>query len=286
MTVKPQVFISWSGQESLSVGRRLHDFVQSVVQGARLFLSAEDLNAGDRWFGVISEALDSCELGIAVITPQNKLKPWIYFEAGAVAKRVGQARLIPLLCGVGVGELAETPLTQFQAKHLDEAGVFGIVKAIRDVGKLEITDERLRETFDVWWALKGAHLVDEQQFSGAAREQLPREITLRDLSVQIEQLRSVVVSDRYEMGIRDQLEHVLPRSELDRFSIGDWIYMADAQKNRSIVSSALHNKLRRAAELVAAADTAADAAATAAETIEAAASADAAAAETPPKPSE
>src|SRR5438309_2275445 len=55
-------------------------------------------------------------------TPENVGAPWVLFEAGALAKSMQGARVIPLLFNLGIGDITG-PLAQFQAKKVEKGGL-------------------------------------------------------------------------------------------------------------------------------------------------------------------
>lgn len=93
--------------------------------------------------------LDGSDVGVVCITRENLQSPWLLFEAGALAKRVGTAKVCTLL--VDVGELSQ-PLSAFQAARLSKDGIFRIVRTIHAaLPEPLLNAEQLKKTFDVWW---------------------------------------------------------------------------------------------------------------------------------------
>ena len=89
------VFISWSGQRSKALALQLHDWLKAVVQRANPWMSERDIGAGQRWNEQISARLKDTHFGIICLTPENLNAPWLLFEAGAVAKALDLARVVP-----------------------------------------------------------------------------------------------------------------------------------------------------------------------------------------------
>jgi len=94
------IFISWSGARSKSLAILLHDWLRAVVQRASPWMSDRDIEAGQRWNEQISLRLKDTSFGIVCLTSENLNAPWILFEAGAIAKSVDSARVVPVLLGV------------------------------------------------------------------------------------------------------------------------------------------------------------------------------------------
>src|SRR5437868_6579719 len=68
-----------------------------VLQSVHVWMSASDLDKGALWDREISEQLNSADLGIVCLTPENINRPWILFEAGALSKQVSRARVCTYL---------------------------------------------------------------------------------------------------------------------------------------------------------------------------------------------
>lgn len=130
--MKVKVFISWSGQRSLYVAKALRKRLPEIVQYVKPWMSHEDIQAGAKWTPEINDQLSQTKFGIICLTPENQHKPWLAFEAGALAKTVDDAFVVPYLIDMDRSDV-KGPLAQFQAVSLDEEGTFGLVKSINKV---------------------------------------------------------------------------------------------------------------------------------------------------------
>jgi TIR domain len=126
-----KVFISWSGSNSIShkIATILRDWIPKVLQRTECFLSSQDIGAGTIANNELFSHLEKSRLGIVCLTRANARSPWINFEAGAIAKVVGEARVCPLLVDISPGDV-KGPLSTFQMKELSRSGVKDII-AIR-----------------------------------------------------------------------------------------------------------------------------------------------------------
>jgi hypothetical protein len=86
-----------------------------VLQSVSPWLSHADISAGDRWADTVAKELEASDFGISCINRENMSSPWIHFEAGALAKRMQEGRVIPLLLDIEFKDISG-PLAQFQAK--------------------------------------------------------------------------------------------------------------------------------------------------------------------------
>ena len=149
-----KVFISWSSQRSLAVAKALHEWLPYIVQYVKPWMSHEDIQAGAKWTPEINDQLSQTKFGIICLTPENQHKPWVAFEAGALAKTVDDAYayVVPYLIGMDKSEV-EGPLAQFQSVSLDEKGTFGLVQSINKVPNNDaaLPKERLEKVFKLGW---------------------------------------------------------------------------------------------------------------------------------------
>ncbi len=146
-----QVFISWSGEESKAVGEVLRDNLRRIIQAVRPWMSPKDIDSGLRWTEEIGGELSAAHLGICVVTHENQNRPWLNFEAGAIAKSREHARLIPLLFDMAPSDLTG-PLSQFQAREATKAGIFQICTSINNaMGDKGLKEPDLADAFDAHW---------------------------------------------------------------------------------------------------------------------------------------
>lgn len=93
-------FISWSGERSNTLAAALYDWLPMVVKTPEPWMSEEDIEKGSRGLDDIGKALAAMGVGTICLTPENLEKPWILFEAGALATAPGdKARVCPYLFG-------------------------------------------------------------------------------------------------------------------------------------------------------------------------------------------
>ena len=124
------VFISWSGPRSGYVAEALRKWLPNVIQAVEPWMSKTDIDKGTNWALEIGRALERTSVGILCLTQENQLRPWISFEAGALAKTLETAYVIPYLIELPPRELI-APLSQFQYVEADEEGTRGLVAPLR-----------------------------------------------------------------------------------------------------------------------------------------------------------
>ena len=147
-----KVFLSWSDERSRLVAAALREWLPDVVHGLEPWMSKRDIGSGARWGGEVGAQLESADFGILCMTAENLAAPWILFEAGALAKRLVESRVIPFLIGVEPSDIPAGPLTQFQAKRANEEETWDIVRDLNSALGADAVDEaRLRRIFERTW---------------------------------------------------------------------------------------------------------------------------------------
>jgi hypothetical protein len=148
-----KIFLSWSGKQSHQLAKALKDWLPNLFPTVDPFLSSEDIDAGERWDRRLDDVLQEYNFGIVCVTNTNTAAPWLLFETGALAKKLHESRVVPVLCGISPTELTNNPLTKFQCVTLDQPGIFKLIRTINDAlehGK--IATARLETSFNKWWS--------------------------------------------------------------------------------------------------------------------------------------
>lgn len=160
-----KVFISWSGELSQAVAIVLRDWLPSVIQSIRPYVSAEDIDKGARWGSEIAEELEDSEFGILCVTPDNIEAPWLNFEAGALSKAFDTSSVSPFLFGVTRTDVIG-PLVQFQSTIAEKDDVHKLVRSLNKAsGDGALDDGRLSDIFEVWWPRLSDRLDKLQGFT-------------------------------------------------------------------------------------------------------------------------
>jgi TIR domain len=143
-----KVFLSWSGEKSKAVADALRDWLPSVIQQVKPFMSDEDIAAGARWQQRLAEELQGSSFGVLCVTRENQSSPWLNFEAGAIAKEAEWSHVVPLAIDLSLADL-KPPLSQFQAKEATKSGLLSILESINACLKDPLPNVTL--LLDVWW---------------------------------------------------------------------------------------------------------------------------------------
>ena len=105
------IFLSWSGEHSHKIAEELNKFLKRVIQTAKPYISS-DIKKGSVWFSDITTTLNKNSIGIFCITQENKNKPWILFEAGALNKGLTSNNVCTLLINLSASDI-QAPLSEF-----------------------------------------------------------------------------------------------------------------------------------------------------------------------------
>lgn len=192
-----KVFISWSGERSKRVAELFREFLPCLLQETEPWISTHDIKSGSFWFNEISEELASTNVGIVCLTAENKDKPWILFETGALVKGLSNARVSPYLIDIDPTAVA-SPLSQL---NLVPHGKQFLLKLIKDINSR--LDKRVNETslekiFDALWPefeIKFNNILEETKTKNIRKEvddeELLKEIllTVRRIENKEEELR-------------------------------------------------------------------------------------------------
>ncbi|RDL19997.1 TIR domain-containing protein [Pseudomonas jessenii] len=146
-----KVFVSWSGRRSKVVAELLSDWIKCVLQASQPWISTRDIDKGAIWFSEISDQLRETAAGIVCLTQENKNKPWILFETGALAKGLSTNRVCTFLIDLQPSDI-EDPLAQFNHTTPERTSMWGLISSLNNCLESSRLDERiLRQVFDTYW---------------------------------------------------------------------------------------------------------------------------------------
>lgn len=199
-----KVFISWSGERSELLAKALRDWLPLVIHYVEPWLSQSDIEAGERWSIQIAKELEATNFGIICVTPENLNSPWVLFEAGALAKSMQDGRVIPVLLDLDFKSISG-PLSQFQAKKADTAGLRDLVISLNKAGSDAVPDSRLVTLFDSLVPALEKKIADIPKAHGVTKNTRPQGEILEEL---VSSVRSVelrfrdIVEDEFQLRKR------------------------------------------------------------------------------------
>lgn len=148
-----KVFISWSGATGKGFAKVLHAWLPNVLQAIKPFFSPDDISKGARWGSEVGSELEASQVGIVVVTRESQAAPWMMFEAGALSKNVGRAKVVPILLDLEPGDL-RGPLMQFQCAKLDQTEMKRMLRMLNsELADAALTDDLLESAFSMWWPI-------------------------------------------------------------------------------------------------------------------------------------
>jgi tetratricopeptide (TPR) repeat protein len=208
MADQMDVFISWSGARSKALAIHLHEWLKAVVQRANPWMSERDIDAGQRWNEQISLRLKETHFGIICLTPENLNAPWLLFEAGALAKALDAARVVPVLLDIRKANLT-FPLAQFQSVEADRDGFFGLVSAMnRALGDQQLPSTLLVNIFGGLWGTLEAALLSlppKERSASQAPQRSDREL-LEDVLDGVRSVQRTIGVNATDGGMSDSVD--------------------------------------------------------------------------------
>lgn len=146
-----RIFISWSGERSRLVGELFSNWIKCVLQAVEPWISSNDIDRGSIWFTEINDKLREVSIGILCLTKENKDKPWILFEAGALLKGLSTNRVCTLLIDLEPQDIKD-PLAQLNHSLPDKEGIKKLVNTLNiALGERRLQDKVLDDVFETYY---------------------------------------------------------------------------------------------------------------------------------------
>lgn len=165
-----KIFISWSGNRSKAVAEVINTWVKCVLQATDPWISTRNIDRGSIWFSEINERLKDVTVGIVCLTQENKNKPWILFEAGALAKGLFSSRVCTVLVDLVPSDLTD-PLAQFNHTRPDREGMYDLLCTLNScLAENALPLHVLEKAFGVYWP------IFEKDFKHAVDSTPPEEV--------------------------------------------------------------------------------------------------------------
>lgn len=167
------------------VAELLDTWLQCVIQAVDPWMSSKDIDRGSLWFSEINDQLQNTTIGIICLTQENKNKPWILFEAGALAKGLSNSRVCTFLIDLEPTDVG-TPLSQFNHTFPSQGGLWELVRtlnsSLKEKGLKEKTLELVFETYWPKFELDFRKILEETPQSDHVEKRSEDEILLEILS--------------------------------------------------------------------------------------------------------
>jgi hypothetical protein len=153
MTKQHNIFISWSGTRSKVIAEVLREWLPTVIQTGKPFMSDTDIDKGSRGLNEVVKALEGMKVGIICLTPENLNEPWIIYEAGALSKTIDdKTRLGTYLLGGLRSQNIRPPLGMFQHTVANKEETRKLIRAINSaISDDPVSDSSLSAIFEKFW---------------------------------------------------------------------------------------------------------------------------------------
>ncbi len=124
------ILISWSGPSSHELALFFHGWLKSVLPGCNPWVSSVDIAKGARWSEELHAGLAKAKVAIVCITPENIRSPWLYYESGFIAAKLGEGAVCPYLVGVQGKLVKDSPLGLYQWTQADKTDTLKLIMTL------------------------------------------------------------------------------------------------------------------------------------------------------------
>jgi hypothetical protein len=153
MARQHNIFISWSGARSKAIAEALREWLPTVIQTAKPFMSDTDIDKGSRGLTEVIKALEGMKVGIVCLTPENLNEPWILYEAGALSKTIDdKTRLCTYLLAGLQSQNVRQPLGMFQHTVASKEETWKLIRTVNSsISDDPVSDSNLKAIFEKMW---------------------------------------------------------------------------------------------------------------------------------------
>jgi TIR domain len=138
-----------------------------VVSEAEPWMSDEDIGSGARWNDEVATALEETDFGIICLTEANLERSWMIFEAGALAKRLDVARVVPLCIDLPPSDVTG-PLAAFQGRRLNEVDLKRLVHDLNATSEKPRAKDQVETIFGAMWPTLEADIARNGKQPGSS----------------------------------------------------------------------------------------------------------------------
>lgn len=227
------IFISWSGKRSKSYAYIIKELIEHCFTNSNLFISEINIAKGDVGFSRIASTLSDAKVGIICLTNENVDKPWICYEAGALANGTSAERVCPLLIDIDHVN-SRNPISQFQhTKAHDRSDVRLLLETINNAyGDVKREAQALDRSFALAWDNSVEKLLKD------AKEQHDHTSSSDDEPVATP---DQMIGEILEI-VRDERNLRIRNSQIETWkSLKERVLRADESLGKSLSSSILSN---------------------------------------------
>jgi hypothetical protein len=195
-----KVFISWSGERAKLLANAMHGWLPEILQSAQPFFSDLDINPGSFSHEKLRQRFADADFCIVCVTPETVNQPWINYEAGAIAEKLG-GRTTPWLFDMAPEHMKATPLSRLQARKADKSDTLSLIEEINRCSPKPVDEKVVAKTFARFWPdladrLKAIPPTDAPP-KKVTTDELLSELAfyVRDMDQRFERLESLIPID-------------------------------------------------------------------------------------------
>lgn len=145
-----KIFMSWSGDQSRMIAEKFKSFLVKIIQQSQPYISSNDIDLGSVWSRSLMQEAIERRFGLIFITPENKLSPWIHYEAGCLIKDLDKDRVVPILFGLKKEDVG-SPLSLFQMIEYNSESILELLTQINSGTPNPMSPETLHELFNTFF---------------------------------------------------------------------------------------------------------------------------------------
>jgi hypothetical protein len=145
------ILLTWSGVESHEIAAFFRKWLPEVLPGTQPWISSADIAKGRKWFDELMGQLEKTRVSLTFVTPGNVRSPWVYYEVGAIAAKIGGGIVCPYLVGVEGKHVKDTPLGQFQWTEANKADTWKMIQSINEGLATGHSETVLEGNFNSQW---------------------------------------------------------------------------------------------------------------------------------------
>ena len=203
-----KVFISWSGDRSKRVAELINAWIKCVIQSVQPWISSQDISRGELWYNAINKQVSQISTGIICLTKDHKDKPWILFEAGALAKGLDTSHILTFLIDLTSEDLLLSPLSAFNHTSPDKIGVRKMMLTINSLVEIPLDETTFDTVFEKFWPdfeRQFHQIIDDTTTTAQSAKQIkedPQTDLIKELIKSVRNLETSVYQIRNNNDVR------------------------------------------------------------------------------------
>lgn len=158
-----KIFLSWSKDLGKEIAEILNEVFPTIIQDLQFFYSP-DIEKGADWDKKITEALETCQFGIIIITSESKNEPWLNYEAGAIALKLENEKTATFAVDLAASDI-QRPLAKFQLTMFNREDIFKLIQTLNNTliknNGLYLSESRLKQAFEDKWNLLNKTILNK-----------------------------------------------------------------------------------------------------------------------------